>query len=408
MDHSEDPGTVCTGTEEPAISNRSMHRRVKQREGRARRRAARRENLSDSKDEYGSSVDLSSGGVAAITSNMADSSPTIRQSMIPNSKDVSTKDRIRKGNKNSQISQGNYQKSEVLEEQTITHRQETEPPVAGAPRHRPGPAQRNMRFFRELFESDTRPSDWDLVCEIRGQHAEFPHTDHSVPIERISALWWEKEYIAADIIDRPLSGFKEVKKLHVDKTKEIAFFKRKLAKAERMHNRVMRNCVKRGCRDEELVKDYRSLTYAKFLLAYLIPMLEFQRKILYDLMDAIGKAYSQLKACKRLYKQQHDVRERVEQLKQNQLELRKQIQEEHQGGQRRTDYWISEWKRVQGILKEKKKSLITDEAFWNLLERHDMSRQTYELLLRDRRTKRYFCHSQAAYATCNDLPDAGF
>ncbi|KAF7541666.1 hypothetical protein G7054_g507 [Neopestalotiopsis clavispora] len=408
MDHSEDPGTVCTGTEEPAISNRSMHRRVKQREGRARRRAARRENRSDAKDEYGSSIDLSSGGVAAVASDMADSSPTIRQSMIPDSKDVSTKVRIRKGNKNNQISQDNCRKSKVPDGQTTMHHQGTEPPVAGTLRCRPNPAQRNMRFFRELFESDTRPSDWDLVCEMRGQHAEFPHTDQPVPVGRISALWWEKEYLAADIIDRPLRGFKEVKKLHVDKTKEIAFFKRKLAKAERMHNRVMRNCVRRSCRDEESVQDYRSLRYAKFLLAYLIPMLEVQQTILCDLMEAIGKAYSQLKACKRLYKQQRELRESIEQLKQIQLELRKQIQEEHQGGQRRTDYWISEWKRAQVVLKEKKKSLISEEDFWRLPERHDISRQAYELLLRDQTAKTGLCCVQTAYPTYNDLPDAGF
>jgi hypothetical protein len=408
MDHSEDSGTICAGTEEPTISNRSMHRRVKQREGRARRRAAKRENRSDAKDELGSSVDLSSGEVAAVASNMAASSPIMRQSLVPNSKNASTKGRICKVNDNNQISQKNQPKPEAPMKQKTMQHQGTGLTVVSELRRRPGPAQRNIRFFRELFESDTRPSDWSLACDMRVQYDEFPDTDQLVPVGRISALVWEIEFKAADVIDRPLRSFKEVKRLYVEKTKEIAFFKDKLVKARSVNNSVARNYFNTRRGDEESANDYRSLKYAELLLAYLIPILEVQQTKFQNLMEATGKAYGQLKACKRHYKQQHELRESVEQLKQRRVRLQKQIREEDQGGQQRMNDLISEWKRVQDILKEKKKSLVSDEDFGRLLEQHNISCQVYELVLRNRITKMHLCRGQAVRPTCNGIPNSCF
>lgn len=384
MVHPEDSGAVCADREEATISTRSIHRRVKQRESRARRRAAKRGERHDAKDEAASDVGLSGDRHTAVASCVADSSQIPQQSATPNSKDASTRERISKNNDDEHIRRETSQHLEGSEEKTNMHHQGTRSAVEGAaaPRRRPGPAQRNMHFFRRLFESDTRPNDWSLVCEMQGQHAAFPDTDQPVPIGKISALVWEIEYAAVDVIDRPLSGFKEVKRLYAEKTKEVTFFKKKLVMAQSMNNRVLKKHMDTKCIKEESAMDYRSLKYAELLLAYLIPILKVQQAKLEDLMWATGEAYSQFKAHKRLYKRQHRLRESVETLKQSQLEVRKQTQKEGQGGQQRTDYWISEWKKVQNALKEAKRDMVSDENFWKISRRHNLSRQAYEEMLR--------------------------
>lgn len=389
MVHPEDSGAVCADREEATISTRSIHRRVKQRESRARRRAAKRGERHDAKDEAASDVGLSGDRLAAVASCVGDSSQIPQQSATPNSKDASTRGRICKSNGGEHILQETSQDLEGSEKKTNMHHQGTRSTVEGAaaPRRRPGPAQRNMHFFRKLFESDTRPNDWSLVCEMQGQHAAFPDTDQPVPIGKISALVWEIEYAAVDVIDRPLSGFKEVQRLYAEKAKEVTFFKKKLAMAQSMNNRVLRNYTDTKFIKKDSAMDYRSLKYAELLSAYLIPILEVQLAKLHDLMWATKKAYSQFKAHKRLYKQEHRLRQSVETLKQSQLEIREQTQKEGKGGQQRTDYWISEWKKVQNALEEIKRSMISEENFWILSERHDLSRQAYEQMLRNRTTK---------------------
>lgn len=388
MVHPKDCGAVCADREEATISTRSIHRRVKQRESRARRRAAKRGERHDAKDEAASDVELSGDRLAAVASCVADSSQIPQQSATSNSKDASTRERISKNNGDEQIRRETSQHLEGSEEKTNMHHQGTRSTVEGAaaPRRRPGPAQRSMHFFRKLFESDTRPNDWSLVCEMQGQHAAFPDTDQPIPIGKISALVWEIEYAAVDVIDRPLSGFKEVKRLYAEKTKEVAFFKKKLAMAKSMNNHVVRSYVDTRCIKENSAIDYRSLKYAELLSAYLIPILEVHQTELQDLMDETGKAYSQFKAHKRLYKQQQDLRESVETMKQRQSEVRGQIQKESQDGQQRTDYWISEWKKVQNALKDAKRSMMSEENFWILSEMHKLSRQAYEQMLRNRTT----------------------
>ncbi|KAF3024297.1 hypothetical protein E8E14_013490 [Neopestalotiopsis sp. 37M] len=234
---------------------------------------------------------------------MAGSSPIMRQSLVQNSKDVYMKGKMCKGNRNDQISPRNNHKTEVPEKQNRMHHQGTGPIVAAASRRRPGPAQGNISRYRELFASDTGSSDWYLVLEIREQRAEFPHMDQPNFFLENSALWWETEYTAADVIDRPLSGFKEVKRLHVEKTNELTFFKKKLTEANRIRIRVARDYFNSSCRDEESANDYRMLKYAELLLTHRMPILESQQTMLHDLMEAMAKAYSQIKVCKRFYKQ---------------------------------------------------------------------------------------------------------
>lgn len=98
MVHPEDSGAVCAGREEATISTRSMHRRVKQWESRARRRAAKRGERNDAKDYASSDYEASNGRAAAV-----DSSQILQHSVTPNSEDASMRGRICRGNGDEHI-----------------------------------------------------------------------------------------------------------------------------------------------------------------------------------------------------------------------------------------------------------------------------------------------------------------
>ncbi|KAI1326320.1 hypothetical protein F5Y16DRAFT_234639 [Xylariaceae sp. FL0255] len=98
-------------------------------------------------------------------------------------------------------------------------------------RHRRSPMERSVILFAQLFQRDTRPADWELVCVEPGEFFAFPHRQPVLPLSRLSALIWATEY---EIANTDIASFDRtaLKKALVSLERDLAFHGKHLANAQ--------------------------------------------------------------------------------------------------------------------------------------------------------------------------------
>ncbi|TRX93064.1 hypothetical protein FHL15_005932 [Xylaria flabelliformis] len=93
-----------------------------------------------------------------------------------------------------------------------------------AKRHRRSPQERTISFLVNLFQYDTRPADWDLVCIQPGEYAAFPYHQAALPLSRLSALIWKTEYESREISCLTRKGLEKVEATLIEKERELIFY----------------------------------------------------------------------------------------------------------------------------------------------------------------------------------------
>ncbi|KAI0451403.1 hypothetical protein F5B21DRAFT_486965 [Xylaria acuta] len=145
-----------------------------------------------------------------------------------------------------------------------------------AKRHRLSPKERTLEFLINLFEYDTRPADWDLVCIEPGEYTVYPHYRLVSPLSRPFALDWEIEYEGRRL--RCLCGkcLKEAEAGLIEKQRELTFYKRHMRNKDFISSNLSKHLGKFN--DLPMEHAIKVLYYGQLVLQRVITRLEAQQQ----------------------------------------------------------------------------------------------------------------------------------